>query len=139
MTFNILAFITIYVCLSTETNIIKIKNMSWGPLFELAWNDLYLLNFEIHQKLVHCEMLDNMESEQITVKGATGILNFLNKKTTFGSSFNTEKINAFRQFFQTRYEAFYYSFCMRTLKMRRNHVNRKGNSKALSSTLCNMS
>ncbi|XP_048015338.1 hereditary hemochromatosis protein homolog [Megalobrama amblycephala] len=91
-------------------------------------------NLEVHQTLVHCELLDNMKSGQITAKGATGgstvvELHFLNKKKTFSSTFNTERVKPFVKFLQDHYEQIYYSLCMKTLeanlKMRRNQVNRK--------------
>ncbi len=39
MTFHILAFSTIYVCLSSEKNVNKIKNFSRGSLWNLARTD----------------------------------------------------------------------------------------------------
>ncbi len=81
-----------------------------------------------------------MESGQITAKGATGgstvvELRFLNKETTFSSSFHTVKVKPFQKFLQDHYEQIYYSLFMKTLKanlkMRRNQVNRKGKSKTL--------
>ncbi|KAL1247313.1 hypothetical protein QQF64_022689, partial [Cirrhinus molitorella] len=96
--------------------------------------DNHTNNVEVHQTLIHCELLDNMESGQITAKGGTGgatvvELRFFNKETTFSSSFNSVKVKPFLKFLQDHYEQMYYSLFMNTLKanlkMRRNQVNRK--------------
>ncbi|XP_026110199.1 major histocompatibility complex class I-related gene protein-like [Carassius auratus] len=89
---------------------------------------------DVHQTLIHCELLENMESGKITVKGATGgstvvELHFLNKETTFSSSFNIVKVKPFVKYLQENYEQMYYSIFMETLKanlkMRKKLINRK--------------
>uniref|UniRef100_A0A673L3F9 Ig-like domain-containing protein n=1 Tax=Sinocyclocheilus rhinocerous TaxID=307959 RepID=A0A673L3F9_9TELE len=107
---------------------------------QLAWSlnehslSSSLTGLDVHQILIHCEMLDNMESGQITAKGATGgstvvELHFLNRKTTFSSSFHTKTVQPVLRLLQYHYENFYYSLCMETLKgylkKRGNQVNRK--------------
>uniref|UniRef100_A0A671SRI8 Ig-like domain-containing protein n=1 Tax=Sinocyclocheilus anshuiensis TaxID=1608454 RepID=A0A671SRI8_9TELE len=93
--------------------------------------DNHTNSLDVHQILIHCEMLDNMESGHITAKGATGgstvvELHFLNRKTTFSSSFHTKTVQPFLRLLQYHYENFNYSLCMETLK---GYLKKRGNQR----------